>query len=156
MRMKIIGFIGHRMLCDDLIQNLRLVIEKQILMGNKTFILGNHGDFDEMVLKVLREMRKKYNDIKVQVVITGFSQLFRRSGRNTIEGEELYKDEETIMFEIEEEYFKRRITRSNELMIDKSDILICYVDKSRTRSGAKIALKYAVNKGVEIINLYIK
>ena len=60
------------------------------------------------------------------------------------------------MFEIEEEYFKRRITRSNELMIDKSDILICYVDESRTRSGAKAALKYAVDKGVEIINLYYK
>lgn len=152
--MKIIGFIGHRMICCDLIQSVRLAIEEQILMGNKTFILGNHGEFDEMVLKVLREMRKKYNDINVQVVITSFSQLLRRGGNS--EKEELYKYEETIMFEVEDVHFKRRISTSNKFMIDKLDILICYVDESRTRSGAKAALKYAVDKGVEIINLYFK
>lgn len=41
-------------------------------------------------------------------------------------------------------------------MIDTCDTLICYVDTNRYISGAKIAMKYALKKGLNIINLYDK
>ncbi len=60
------------------------------------------------------------------------------------------------MYEIEEEYFKRQITSSNKQMINGCDSLICFVDESRYRSGAKTVLKYAKKNGIKIINLFCK
>ena len=39
-------------------------------------------------------------------------------------------------------------------MIDNCDTLICYVNKKRSRSGAKTAMNYAKRKGLQIINLF--
>ena len=58
------------------------------------------------------------------------------------------------MFEIEDLHFKRQITESNKRMIDGCDVMICYVDTKRYRSGAKTALNYAKRKGLTIINCY--
>ncbi len=41
-------------------------------------------------------------------------------------------------------------------MIDTCDTLICYVDTSAYRSGAKTALRYAEKRGLKIVNLYCK
>ena len=58
------------------------------------------------------------------------------------------------MFEIESTHYKRRITLSNRKMIDGCDTLICYVNPSEYRSGAKTALRYAEKRGLKIVNLY--
>lgn len=58
------------------------------------------------------------------------------------------------MYEIEEEHFKRQIIISNRKMINDCDVLICYVNKKRNPSGAKLAMNYAKRKGLKIINLY--
>ena len=65
-----------------------------------------------------------------------------------------YDDVKTIMYDIEDIYFKKQITESNKKMIDSSDTIICYVDESKTKSGAKTALNYAKKKGLQIVNLY--
>ena len=58
------------------------------------------------------------------------------------------------MFEIEEVHYKRKITVSNQKMIDGCDTLICYVDEKSYGSGAKKAMRYTKRKGIEIIDLY--
>lgn len=59
-----------------------------------------------------------------------------------------------MIYDIEDEYFKRQIIVSNRKMIEDSDLVISYVDMSKNRRGAKIAVKYALKQGKEIINLY--
>lgn len=61
-----------------------------------------------------------------------------------------------VLYEIEEVHYKRRITLSNQKMIDECDTLICYVDESAYQSGAKTAMRYAQKKGLRIVNLYLK
>ncbi len=58
------------------------------------------------------------------------------------------------MFDIEDVHYKQRITLSNRLMINGCDTLICYVNTSEYRRGAKMALRYAEKQGLKIVNLY--
>ena len=58
------------------------------------------------------------------------------------------------MYDIEEVHYKRQITLSNRKMIDSCDTLICYVNTSEYRSGAKTALRYAEKRGLKVVNLY--
>ena len=41
-------------------------------------------------------------------------------------------------------------------LVDRSDLLICYVDRNRYRSGAANTLARAEKKGLYIVNLYGK
>ena len=65
-----------------------------------------------------------------------------------------YSDVKTLMYEIEDIFFKRRITYSNKKMIDECDTLICYVDENFSNSGSKSIMKYAEKKGLNVINLF--
>ncbi len=155
-----IAFIGHREVLD-LKMRVKLLdeVKRQIEGGCKFFTMGTHGEFDEMALSVCRELRNIYKDIKIEVVITSFKKLEKQLLYDDEFGKEYetpYSDVSTVMYEIEEEYFKRQIVVSNRMMIDTCDKLICYVNEKRTRSGARNALNYAMKKGLEVINLYNK
>ncbi len=58
------------------------------------------------------------------------------------------------MYEIENIHFKQKILVSNMKMIDECDTLICYVNNDNSKSGAKTIMKYAIRKGIKVINLY--
>ena len=133
-------FIGHRdFLPSDIEQRLSAVVQKEIESGCRYFVMGSHGEFDKVALRVCKALQKKYPDIKVEVAITSFNQA--------------YRDVETIMFEIEAVHYKRRIIESNKQMIDACDTLICYVRPNSWRSGAMQTLNYAINKNKNIINI---
>ena len=154
---KKVCFIGHRdFYKDDLLKN---EIENQIKQGADFFTMGTHGKFDQLALWFCKEFRKKYENIKIEVVITSFNKLKKILIHDDIYGKEYYdpyKDVDTVMFEIEELYFKKRITESNKQMIDGCDVLVCYVNPKKTYGGAKFALDYATKKGLKIVNLYDK
>lgn len=153
-------FIGHRYLWGsdkDIRNRLSEEVKKQIEQGCKFFTVGVHGEFDKLSLSVCRELRKTYKDIEIEVVITSFNQVNPIINYDPIFGTDkyyLYNDVKTIMYDIEEEHYKRKITVSNRQMIDTCDTLICYVDTTRTYGGAILAYKYAKKKGLQIVNLY--
>ncbi len=137
-------FIGHReYLPMDINEKLYSAVQKEINLGCKFFTMGTHGKFDLTSLRVCKKLRQVYKDIKIEVVITSLRQI-----------DFAYKDVETIMYDIEDAYFKQKITLSNKYMIDNCDTLICYVIPNEYRSGAKAAMNYAKRKGLKIINLY--
>ncbi len=151
-------FIGHRKIGFGPIRD-RLVraVEEEIKNGGDCFKVGTHGEFDTMTLGVLREARRNHSNIKIEVVLTSLKKTEKQLLYDDEFGKECYapyKDVETIMFEIEEEHFKRQIIVSNRKMIDECDTLICYVNKKHNPSGAKLAMNYAKRKGLKIINLY--
>lgn len=151
-------FIGHRNIYDPSVRdNLKKVVMNQIAKGCKKFSMGTHGEFDRMALGVCKELKRTYIDIEIEVVITSLNSIKKQLVFDDCFGkeyEEPYKDVNTVMYDIEDTYFKRQITESNHQMIDDCDTLICYVDKKKWRSGAKLALNYAKRKGLEIINLF--
>lgn len=142
------AFIGHRdFLPGDIGQRLKLAIQNEIDLGCRSFIMGTHGNFDLESLRACKSLRKIYPEIKIEVVITSLSQ---------IQPDTVFDEfgVETVMYEIEETHFKRRIIESNRQMIDNCDTLICYVQPKRWRSGADLIMNYAIKKGLKIVNLY--
>lgn len=71
---KKICFIGHRHIYNykEIREKLYKIVEEEIKKGCKFFTMGTHGEFDEMVLSVCRELRKVYTNIEIEVVITSF------------------------------------------------------------------------------------
>ena len=135
------AFIGHRNLWEQNIeirQNLYKEVEKQILNGCRFFTMGTHGDFDKLALSVCRQLRKTYQDIEIEVVITSFKEIEPIIDHDPIFGDEKYipySDVKTTMYDIEEEHYKRKIVVSNQQMIDSCDTLICCVNPIKTYGG---------------------
>ena len=156
---KRICFIGHRHIYNykEVEEKLYNIVEKKIKSGCKFFTMGTRGEFDKLALSVCKKLRKIYTDIEIEVVITSFKTIEPIIDHDPIFGDEKYipySDVKTTMYDIEEEYYKRKIVVSNQQMIDNCDTLICYVNPTKTYGGAILAYKYAKKKGLHIINLY--
>ena len=158
MNLNKVCFIGHRNIDYVAIkEKLKEVVKNEIENGCKFFTMGTHGNFDDLALKVCRELRYTYHDIEIEVVITSLNKIKTIVEYDKIFGYEKYvpyDDVKTVMYDIEEEHFKRQITVSNQKMIDTCDTLIAYVDEKRAYGGAIAAFKYAKKKGLKIINIY--
>jgi uncharacterized phage-like protein YoqJ len=150
-------FIGHRHIgYGSIKERLEVAIKREIENGCRFFTMGTHGEFDSLALSTCINFRNEYKDIEIEVNITSLHKI-----KKQVEQDEFgidvfipYADVKTIMYDIEEEYFKKQITVSNRQMIDTCDTLICYVNKHQYRSGAKTAMNYAKKKGLRIVNLY--
>lgn len=151
-------FAGHRRcLARDIEARLTCAIQAEIDNGCRSFIMGTHGKFDDLALTICKSFRKKYEDIDIEVVITSLNQVKTFCEYDDKFGKEFYtpyQDVSTLMYEIEETHFKRRITLSNEMMINDCDRIICYVNTQEYRSGAKNTLRYAEKRGLKITNLF--
>ena len=113
---KKICFIGHRDgLPVDIKERLKIVIQNEINLGCKSFIVGTHGDFDTNSLFSCRYFKTLNKDIEIIVIITSLNQINIKVKEDKFINYNFnpYKDVKTIMYEIEELHFKRRITESN-------------------------------------------
>lgn len=154
---KVCSFFGHRQIfCKDIRERLLATIENLILNGANHLIIGTHGDFDTLSLSVCRELRKIYPQIKISVVFTTLTILRKDTYDDDIGSSiaDYYNDVETLIYDFEEEHFKRQIVVSNRQIVDDSDTVVCYVDFDKYQSGAKLAVKYAKKRNKAIINLF--
>lgn len=144
------AFIGHRqILAKDIEERLIAAIQTLIESGCEEFTMGTHGEFDNLALSACKSLRQTYTVLEIEVVITSLNAI-KKDGKLAAP----FADVKTVMFDIEETHYKRKITLSNRKMIDSCDALICYVNPSEYRSGAKAALRYAEKRGLKIVNLY--
>lgn len=165
---KSIVFFGHAFIYqkDKVKTRLYEVVEKYVNLGYKNFLIGKYGDFDDISLNVCREVRKKYRDIKITVVVTSYAIFNKKTVIDHVENFEdefivysradKYSDVETTSYFIEDLHFKRRIIETNRYMVENSDVIICYIDEQKTKSGAKKAVNYATKLGKVVINIYRK
>lgn len=145
------AFIGHRQVfAKDIDDRLRKAIENEIANGCGSFTMGTHGEFDALSLRACRQLRKKYDNLQIEVVITSLHAIEKNEERDYVP----YSDVKTIMYEIENAHYKQQIILSNQHMISTCNTLICYVDTTKYRSGAKTALRYAEKRGLKIVNLF--
>lgn len=155
------AFIGHRqILHKDVEKRLYTAIESKILQGCRYFTMGTHGDFDKLALKVCRTLRKKYTHIVIEVVLTSLHGIDKSTKYKP------YADVQTIIYATEEVHYKKKITWSNQQMLQSCSTVICYakaIQNTNTlqknqfmpyKSGTTTALLYAQKQGLQIINLY--
>ena len=142
--MSICCFFGHRKLYTDISKKIKKEIEHLILNNNvKMFYVGNNGDFDMAVIKILGRLSERY-DINYNIVLAYLPTRPKK--------EYSYDISKTIYPEGIENTLKRfAISWRNNWMIDHSDYIISYIPYSY--GGAYKYTEIARLKGKQIIDL---
>ena len=135
-----VTFFGHKDAPKQIESALRLTLMDLIENKNaNVFYVGNHGNFDTMVVRQLENLSNTY-PIKYYVVYAYMP------GKNDT------PDEHSILPEGIETVPKRfAINYRNKWMINKADTVICYV--AHPSSGAGQFVELAEKQGKRILNL---
>ena len=133
-------FFGHKDAPSGILQDIERaitsLIEKHTDIG---FYVGHNGNFDRMVIGILRHLKKQYPRINYSIVIYDL--------KNSE-----FEEWETLYPEGLEKAPKRfAIDRRNTWMVNNSDIVISYITHSY--GGAYKFFKMAEKKDLTIINL---
>lgn len=113
------------------------------------FLVGRDGDFDQIVSSTIKRLQRRIRDDNsslVWVLPYPTAEL-----RNHEESFHAYYDEIEICDAAENSYPKRAYQIRNRQMVDRSDLVIFYVD--HCSGGAYQTMRYAQKWGKSIINL---
>ena len=132
-------FFGHRDAPQGIKPKIRKTILSLIERGITLFYVGNQGAFDRMVLCELEKIAKE-KPIRYYQVLAYFP-----NEKNKIANQTILPDG------IEQVHPKFAISRRNDWMVEKSEIVVAYV--YRSYGGAARYTEKARRKGKEIINL---
>ena len=140
----VVTFCGHRSIYyqDREVIKKRLFeeLENLIKQGATEFLLGGYGSFDILCAHIVDALKLKYPHIKSILVIPY-----------------LNREYDTRLYDcteyppIEKTPLKFAISRRNEYMVNKADVVISYVDHSW--GGAATTLDYARRKKKHIISV---
>ena len=132
---------------EKLMQILReLITTKEYV----EFLVGHDGDFDRIVSSAIKTAAAKYGCGNTShILVLPYERADYRDNKAEFE---TYYDEILIFPESAEAHPKAAIGIRNRIMIDKSDLVICYIEHKS--GGAYMAIKYAQKLKQHIINLY--
>ena len=161
-------FFGHRKIDKTLELIERLTREIEILITEKEvniFYFGSKSEFDDLCHKVVTELKEKYPHIKRVYVRSAFQHI-----PDWYEDSLLKYYEDTYFPEHMENAGRASYVERNQEMINKSDFCIVYYDENyapprrknskrdlfdyQPKSGTKVALDYAIKKGIYIKNVF--
>lgn len=138
----IVTFCGHSQIADKetIRKHLTEEIHNLLRAGYRKFYLGGYGDFDNLAAAVLCELKEFYPDIERLLIIPYLDRPFDTA-----------EYDGTLYPPLENVPKRFAISKRNEWMTDRSDIVIAYV--SHDWGGAAKTLAYAVRRKKQIINL---
>lgn len=148
-----VTFIGHRYIdrfsfVEDKVEEL---IQK--LIGSKEyvdFLVGRNGDFDQIASSSVLRVKKRVFDANSSLIwVMPYDSA---EYRNNVESFEEYYDEIKLCPKSASSHFKSAIQKHNRYMVDRADLLICYVENEK--GGAYQTLQYALKAGKKVINIY--
>ena len=148
---KTCSVFGHRIIeiTKDLEDKLFQIFKNLIDEGCEYFYFGGFGMFDDLCHKVVSKLKLRYSHIK-RIFCLSDPRHLRINKRPKCLRNEDYED--FIYLDLDFDWWYQRIYYRNCAMIDKSDIIIFYVQE-RENSGAYKALKYAKQKKKFLINI---
>ena len=147
-----VSFFGHRYInnfrfIDDRLESLLIKLLKDHEYVD--FLVGRNGDFDQLVSSTIKRVKREFRDDNCShiLVLPYNSAEFQNNEESFAE----YYDEIEICPESHAAHFKAAIQTRNRAMIDRSDLVICYIDHNS--GGAYQSVQYALKQGKEVINL---
>ena len=143
-------FIGHREADERLLPRLELTIERLIVEEHvRYFYVGGYGGFDRIAAAAVKHAKQKYPDITLMLVLPYHPAERPIDTPNGFDG--TYYPEG-----LENTPRRYAIVRTNQIMVDTCDWLVCYVRHGA--SNSRNLLEYAqrrANKGlIQINNIY--
>lgn len=152
LRLYTVSFFGHRIIEDFNRAEVKaealireLILQKEYV----EFLVGRNGDFDQIVSSAMKRLQRRIradNSSLVWVLPYPTAEL-----RNNEESFRVYYDEIEICDAAENSHPKRAYQIRNRQMVDRSDLVVFYVE--HRSGGAYQTLRYAQGKGKRIINL---
>lgn len=144
-------FIGHREADERLLPRLELVINRLIIEENvRCFYVGGYGGFDQIAATAVKRAKKEYPDITLMLVLP------YHPAERPIE-KPLGYDGTYYPEGLEKTPRPFAIVKTNRIMVDTCDWLICYVRHGA--SNSRKLLEYArrrERKGlIQIKNVYM-
>lgn len=123
----------------------KLINEKEYV----DFIVGRNGEFDQCVSSAVLRVRKNYRDDNSSLVLMlPYPTAEYINNQNYFE--DYYSDIE-ISYAASKAHPKSAIQIRNREMVDRADLIICYVEEKR--GGAWQTIQYATTQEKIIINL---
>jgi hypothetical protein len=147
-----ISFFGHRQVEDSLYleeQVYTMVCDLIYTHEYVNFLAGQEGEFDQIVSSSIKKAKRQArNDNSALTLILPYEKSEYEKNREYFEA---YYDEIEICSEAAACFCKTAYSVRNRVMIDRSDLVIFYVD--HCAGGAYCALLYARQKGKAFTNL---
>lgn len=147
-----VSFFGHRFinnfrLIEDRLEELLIKLLKEHEYVD--FLVGRNGDFDQLVSSTIKRVKREFRDDNCShiLVLPYNSSQFQNNEDSFAE----YYDEIEICPEANAAHFKAAFQTRNRAMIDRSDLIVCYIDHNS--GGAYQSVQYAAKHGKTVINL---
>jgi len=147
-----VAFFGHRYIDNPF--KVEELLEEQIkkLINGKEyvdFLVGRNGEFDQCVSSTVLRVRKNYRDDNSSLVLMlPYPTAEYINNQNYFE--DYYSDIE-ISYAASKAHPKSAIQIRNREMVDRADLIICYVEEKR--GGAWQTIQYATTQEKIVINL---
>ena len=141
--------IGHREADERLLPRLELTIERLIAEENvRYFYVGEYGGFDRIAAAAVKHAKQKYPDITLMLVLPYHPAERAVPTPNGFDG--TYHPEG-----LENTPRRYAIVRTNQIMVDDSDWLVCYVrhGASNSRNLLEYAKRREAKELIQIINI---
>ena len=147
-----VSFFGHRKIenpseiekrLDRLLYDI--ITQKEYV----EFLIGREGEFDLLAASVIRRAIKNYGCGNTYFILV---LLYMKAEYRDNKSEYLeYYDEIEVCSESSEVHYKSAIQVRNRSMVDRSDLVICCIQ--RNSGGAYKTVQYAKNQNCRIVNL---
>ena len=149
------SFSGHRVvlpehkapLCDLLRRAIAYAYEK----GCRSFYCGGAVGFDTYAAKEVILFRVKHPDVRLVLLLPCADQSDGWNPMNRAAYDYILSEADEAVI-LSDHYVKGCMQRRNRALVDRADILICYVE--REGSGSSQTMHLAQKKGIEVYNLY--
>lgn len=140
----ICAFFGHKDTPESVKPSLEAAIRRIIEnYPDTTFYVGHNGNFDKMVLSVIKNLSVEFPDLSYAVILAYLP---------TEKSTERYNGLPTIYPEgIENTPLKYAISYRNNWIVKQADMIVCYITHSY--GGAAQFVKKAENKGKIVYNV---
>ena len=152
LRLYTVSFFGHRIIEDfNRVEKKAETLIRDLILQKEyvEFLVGRSGDFDQIVSSAVKRLQRRIradNSSLVWVLPYPTAEL-----RNNGESFSAYYDEIEICDAAENNHPKRAYQIRNRQMVDRSDLVVFYVEHNS--GGAYQTMRYAQEKGKRIINL---
>lgn len=147
-----VSFFGHRYIDDPLRVEERLEEQIEKLLEQHEFVeflVGRNGDFDRCVSSAVTRVRRHYrDDNSALVLVLAYPTAEYLNDQRAFH--QYYTDVE-ISYAASNAHPKAAIQIRNREMVDRADLIICYIKEER--GGAWRTIEYAKKKNKHIINL---
>ena len=152
MNLYTVSFFGHREIertCEVEKKLEQIVTELISTKEYVEFLVGREGEYDLLYSSVIRRVKRKldYGNSRLILVLPYMKSEYRDNEDSYLN----YYDEVEICEDSSMTHFKGAIQVRNRSMVDRSDLVVCCIQ--RKSGGAFGTVQYALRQGKEVINI---